>query len=141
MVKKSFSFSKLFLISLMSVFLITFVVYPGVCMKVELEFMRFIEDESLRLAWNRQLFIFIFNIFDTLGRWAGDKQFAKFKDLVVIVMTYCRSIFIATFVLTALNKPPFWLFGKGADWFKMLNMILFALTNGYCSTVCAVRGP
>ena len=36
---------------------------------------------------------------------------------------------------------PEWLFGANADWFKLLNMAVFAFTNGYCSTLCAIKSP
>ena len=36
---------------------------------------------------------------------------------------------------------PSWLFGDNADWFKILNMVLFSLTNGYLSTMCCVKAP
>lgn len=44
-------------------------------------------------------------------------------------------------MLIAFNVPPSWLFGINADWFKIINMIVFAFSNGYVSTLCAVRAP
>ena len=46
-----------------------------------------------------------------------------------------------TAFLIAFNVPPVWLFGYEADWFKILNMIIFAFSNGYVSTLCAVKAP
>lgn len=54
-------------------------------------------------------------------------------------MTYSRFIFIATTFLVDQNVGPAWL--TGSDWFKLLNMALFAFTNGYCSTQCAIKAP
>jgi len=34
---------------------------------------------------------------------------------------------------------PSWLFVS--DWFIICNMILFAFTNGYTNTLCAVKAP
>ena len=48
-------------------------------------------------------------------------------------------IFIATFLLTDFAAPPTWIWG--ADWFKVLNLVLFAFTNGYLGTLCAVKAP
>jgi hypothetical protein len=56
-------------------------------------------------------------------------------------LTYSRLIFIATFILIAFSEPPSWLFGVDADWFKLVNMMLFAFTNGYCSTQSAIKAP
>ena len=63
------------------------------------------------------------------------------SDTFVLVLTYSRVIFIATFILIAFAEPPSWLFGHDADWFKIVNMMLFAFTNGYCSTQCAIKAP
>eukprot|EP00347_Sterkiella_histriomuscorum_P017529 403348991 len=141
MVKHSFNYAWQFLTGIASVFLVTFVVYPGVALRINLKFMDFIENVHLEGAWTRQLFIFIFNIFDTVGRWLADKSFGQSSDRVVLVLTYLRVIFIATFLLIAFDEPPMWLFGSNSDWFKILNMILFAVSNGYCSTQLAIKAP
>lgn len=37
---------------------------------------------------------------------------------------------------------PEWLTGrKSSDWFKIVNISLFAFSNGYCSTQCAIKSP
>jgi len=78
--------------------------------------------------------IITFNIFDTLGRFAGGKwQFVTPKT--VIFLTLGRVVFIATFVLVGFNLP------FNQDWFKLLNMALFSITNGYNSTVLMGFGP
>ena len=52
-------------------------------------------------------------------------------------LSYIRVVFIATSYLINYNTAPSWLFQ--ADWFKLLNMALFAFTNGYCGTQCAAK--
>ena len=51
---------------------------------------------------------------------------------VVIFGSLARSIFIVTTILIALND------GKGGfienDGFKLINMVLFSISNGYIST-------
>jgi hypothetical protein len=59
----------------------------------------------------------------------------------VIFLTWARLIFVATFLLIDFNTNPSWLFGVEADWFKIINMMLFAASNGYCSTQCAIKAP
>jgi len=44
-----------------------------------------------------------------------------------------------TSFLIVYNVAPDWLFG--GDWFKLVNMALLALTNGYVGTLLAVKGP
>ena len=54
-------------------------------------------------------------------------------------MSGVRTIFIVTFLLIAFEVSPGWLFR--ADWFKIVNFAIFAFTNGYTSTLCAVKAP
>jgi predicted MFS family arabinose efflux permease len=56
-------------------------------------------------------------------------------------LSYGRAIFIATFLLIAFATDPQWLFGHNSDWFKIINMALFAFSNGYVSTLCAIKSP
>jgi predicted MFS family arabinose efflux permease len=83
--------------------------------------------------------VLIFNILDTVGRFLGGAY--MLKDSLTIVLAYSRSIFIVTFLLIAFNIAPSWLFGKEADWFKIINMALFSFSNGYLSTMLAIRAP
>lgn len=91
-----------------------------------------IEDEKKRGAWEGLFLIFIFNVFDTVGRYMGGA--VALPDKLVLLLTYLRAIFIATFLLIAFNVSPSWLFGDNADWFKIINMIVFSLSNGFLST-------
>jgi len=52
-----------------------------------------------------------------------------------------RTLFIVTSILIAFDVPPVWLFGVNADWFKIINMMLFSFSNGWVSTLCAVKSP
>lgn len=63
------------------------------------------------------------------------------KDKPVLILTYARVIFIATSFIIDYDVGPSWLTGSSGDWFKLLNMALFAFSNGYLSTQCAVKSP
>eukprot|EP00347_Sterkiella_histriomuscorum_P015986 403354936 len=141
MLKRSFIYAWQFLTAITSVFVITFVVFPGVSLHTGLAFMSGITDPGLRGAWTALIFIILFNVFDTIGRWLAGQSFGQAPDKLVIILVYSRAIFIVTFVLISLDQPPMWLFGDNADWFKVINMILFAFSNGYCSTQCAIKAP
>ena len=80
------------------------------------------------------MFIFAFNLFDTIGRWIAGQPWGGIKDSLVLVLSYSRVIFIATTYIIGYGVGPDWLTGSKADWFKLLNMILFAFSNGFCST-------
>lgn len=133
MTKRSFLISWQFLVSITFVFTLTFIVFPGVSLHTNFKFMEHVEP-SARGAWSPLIFLTIFNVCDTLGRWVAGQKFAQAPDMVVLIITYARVIFVATFILIAFNVPPSGLFGEDADWFKIINMMLFALSNGYCST-------
>jgi hypothetical protein len=63
------------------------------------------------------------------------------SDKACFIWTYARTIFIVTSFLIVYDVSPSWLFGENADWFKLTNMALFALTNGYIGTLLAVKAP
>jgi hypothetical protein len=55
-------------------------------------------------------------------------------DMGILIMSYSRVIFIVTAFLVDYSVGPSWLFGDSADWFKLVNMFIFAFTNGFVST-------
>ena len=69
-------------------------------------------------------------------------MFVMIKGLSLWVGTLGRFAFWATFILIASDDPrisPGWLFN--GTWFKFVNMALYALTNGFCSTCSMILGP
>lgn len=54
-------------------------------------------------------------------------------------MSLMRTIFVVTFLLVSFDVAPAWLFP--ADWFIIVNLVLFSITNGYVGTLCAVKAP
>ena len=116
-------------------FVITFVVFPGTTLSTHFDFLGTSNKDK---AWFSVLIITLFNVFDTIGRFAGGyKQLLSPNTL--FSLTVFRLIFIPLFVLIQLNSTPAWIFQ--ADWFRILNMALFALTNGYNSTLAMIYGP
>jgi hypothetical protein len=72
MMKKSLIVAWVFLVTLTMVFIITFVIFPGVSLGTSLRFLtKVIDDPNVRGAWNALIFIFTFNVLDTFGRWLG----------------------------------------------------------------------
>lgn len=86
------------------------------------------------------MLILTFNILDTVGRYMGGVPKFLLPDKVVVIICLIRTIFIGTFILCALGTTPDSFF-YNADWFKLINMILFAFTNGFISTQCAMKAP
>jgi Nucleoside transporter len=120
---------------------VTFIIFPAVITDFRLEFLQSIKDDSLRISWTMVAFIMTFNLFDTIGRWVGGQAFGNISYPTLMILSYGRVIFIASTFLIDYDVGPSWLTGYHSDWFKLLNMALFALSNGYCSTQCAIKSP
>ena len=116
-------------------FIITFVVFPGTQLSTTFDFLG---DSALDVAWFSVLMITIFNIFDTIGRFLAS-WVRIFTPKTLLILTLFRLVFIPTSILIQLEHSPSWLFQS--DWFRITNMALFALTNGYNSTLCMIYGP
>ena len=59
----------------------------------------------------------------------------------VIAGSFLRSIFVILVILIALDggDSKQWFFE--ADWFKITNLVLFSISNGYISTQCTIWAP
>jgi hypothetical protein len=134
MMRDAFVVAWKFLVALAFIFTVTFVVFPGDSIDTKIMFLEWLEPVELRTSWKVLMLIMIFNVFDTFARFLGGQKWASIPDMAVIIGSYSRIIFVLTFTLIAFNVPPSGLFGDNADWFKIINMILFAFTNGYFST-------
>ena len=81
----------------------------------------------------------LFDVGDSIGRFSGGIACMMLKPKATVIGSFGRIIFFATYFLIMFNVKPTWLFD--ADWFKLLNTLLFGVTNGYFSTLCAILGP
>jgi hypothetical protein len=116
--------------ALFSVFLITFIVFPGAFLDSSFSMLNGIENEKERESWYSIIIILLFNIFDTAGRFMGGKFHLPGKT--VMILAALRTIFVVSTTMVALKSSPEFIFGS--DWFKISNMALFAISNGYVST-------
>ncbi|EER12675.1 equilibrative nucleoside transporter, putative [Perkinsus marinus ATCC 50983] len=81
--------------------------------------------------------IYTFQVVDTVGRFLPSFGISM-PNLLLACFVLGRSIFIPLFICTSLYptvKPFYW------DWFKHVDMALFALTNGMGCTISMVKGP
>lgn len=138
LLKKAFFVAYPFYLSLMFCFTITFIVFPGVSCDILLNFLDGAKNYE---SWLFVIMITLFNVFDTIGRFMGGHPKFQLSDNQTFILSYSRTIFFITFMLIAYGTPPSWLFGDNSDWFKIINMILFSITNGFASTLCAVKSP
>ena len=115
------------LFSLCWVFIATFIVFPGIFFD---SYWSFLNKESL-FPWYIQITILTFNVCDTIGRKLGGMYMLSTGK--VIAGSVLRSIFVLLVILIALDDKHDTYFFE-ADWFKIVNLILFSITNGYIST-------
>ena len=80
--------------------------------------------------------LFLFNICDTAGRLLGGLPKFSIARETTICGSLTRVIFLPTFFLIAYQIGFFC-----SDWFKTVNVCLFAITNGFISTSCAILAP
>jgi L-lactate permease len=71
MMKKAALLAWRHLLALAVVFFVSFVVFPAVITDQKFEFMQGIHNTDLRIGWEMLIYIFLFNLFDTVGRWLG----------------------------------------------------------------------
>ena len=118
------------------IFLVTFTVFPGVTDHSYLTFMLGLQND---LGWFNLFMTTVFNVMDTVGRKMGGLKTFDLEGVTIKILSIARVIFVATFLLVAFEVGPSWLFQS--SWFKIFNMMAFAFTNGYISTLCAVKAP
>lgn len=137
-VSENFASTQGLLYAISFVFGLTLFLFPGTTSDTEFNFILKLNLPNPE-SWYQLLVVFIFNVFDTVGRWFGGLKYFDLKIRDVKIGTYARVMFIVTFLLTDFEAPPQWIWN--VDWFKVLNLVLFAFTNGYLGTLCAVKAP
>lgn len=122
------------------IFVFTFIAFPGLCLKMQLEFMRVSPTQFS--PYLPITVIMIFNVLDTCGRQMGGMGFArKFSIRAVFILVLLRGIAVVLFILFNTVATPSWLFGKDSDWLKMISLIMFSVSNGFLSTCAAIYAP
>lgn len=82
------------LLSMYWVFLLTFIVFPGLFFKQEVAFLKKKLSESDYGAWKNTMISFIFAVFDTVGRSFGGKLILQKKSIIFLSLS--RSVFFVT---------------------------------------------
>ena len=73
---------------------------------------------------------------DSVGRYCGGLASLMLSHFTIKLSSLIRTVFIATFLLISFDVSFF-----ADDWFIILNLVIFSVTNGYISTLCAVKAP
>ena len=122
--RETYPLIKLHGIGTFLVLFISFAVFPGVC---------FTKDARLGFCswgWSVLIYTSIFNTFDTIGRQISG-YIPLISDETMLLFSYLRQIFLITFLLLASGIMPY---PFNTDPVKIINVLLFGLTNGICFT-------
>ena len=118
-------------------FVLTFLVFPAVALFEPLP--RWSDRTELDTDWNLAFMGFIFNLFDTIGRFLPILFKGVSKDRLYMVLL-SRFVFLITFGLLFMY-PCSKTSGAGYYLISLLNMALFSFTNGYSSSLAMGYGP
>jgi hypothetical protein len=133
MAKVNFMKTEGLLFSLLFIYILTFIVFPAVAFDTTLKVLSSLNNAE---SWVFLTLNTVFSIFDTVGRKMGGLKAFDLSNGAIIALVASRTIFIATFYMIA-----FEVWGFDADWFIVVNMVVFSWSNGYASTLCAVKAP
>ena len=107
----------------------TFMMFPGVSLKKQMM--------GVSKAWNGTLLIFVFNVFDTVGKYFSSyRKFYSKKSTIILV--FARFLFYVFFLVMA-SRIDIAIICD--DWFAIVNMALFSLLNGYTTSCAMVLAP
>ena len=90
-------------------------------------------------SWFVLITLTIYNIFDTVGRGSASCKCIQLSRKTLLWCNYLRTLFIPIVFLIAFEVGPSWLLNS--DWFKILNLVLFAFTNGWLASLCIIKTP
>jgi hypothetical protein len=117
-------------------FALSFSLLPPVVFATNLDFLSEVKDQ---VTYFQFIMLITYNLGDFMGRWAGNVRCLLIKRQATLIGVYCRVVFFATFIPIMFETQPRWLFG--ADWFKLTNIWMLGVTNGYFSTIAALLAP
>mmetsp|Transcript_23685 Transcript_23685/g.29364 ORF Transcript_23685/g.29364 Transcript_23685/m.29364 type:complete len:184 (-) Transcript_23685:81-632(-) len=131
--KQNFTSTDGLLYALIFVFIVTFICYPGLATTCTLNFML---DINNYISWKFDFLQALFNLLDSIGRFCGGFPGLMLSHCTIKLSSVVRIVFFALFLLVSFDVSFF-----ESDWFIILNLVLFSFTNGYISTLCAVKAP
>jgi hypothetical protein len=116
--------------------MVTLAIFPGTFFLSHFRFMKTLDKKEF--TYYSLIVILTFNVCDTIGRKAAGMYQCPAK--MAYFLSFIRIGFLATTCLIAkdeLSDNPF----LESDAFKVVNLVLFALLNGYVGTVLAIIAP
>lgn len=112
-----------------------FAAFPGLMFECRLIFIEnIVSDPKEIIPWTFWTIVTIFNIFDTAGKLIGETRIGQISDTLAYILSFARLAILANFFLIKYDIYQ-------SDWFNLLNIILFGISNGYCLNVIAIKTP
>ena len=113
------------------IFVQTFLMFPGVSLKANLS------DFNLSFSMSSTLLILVFNIFDTVGKYASDiLPKPGVKTFIIIIL-----LRFLMFPLFLMMTQRFEVDVIKDGWFALVNMAVFAVTHGYVVSNLMICAP
>jgi len=112
-------------------YILTFIVFPGTAIQGNLF--------GLSPGLNVTTLMLVFNVFDTIGRYGPN--YIKCEKKTVGYIVFSRFTFVMTFTLIAIAGGVKFLGFFSNSFFVIINMALFATTNGFCTSALFTLGP
>ena len=134
---KNFKSAWKVLMSLGYVFVVTLTVFPGTFFTSHFTFMDGMSTQGAEFTWYTLIVILTFNILDTVGRKMGGMM--EVPSGVVYTLSLIRTAFVVSTIMIAQKEGVSGF--ANSDAFKIINLILFAWSNGFVSTCCAIQAP
>ncbi|XP_045583120.2 equilibrative nucleoside transporter 1 isoform X2 [Procambarus clarkii] len=126
-------------LSVSGVFAVTLGAFPALCVKI----ISHSDDEMWAKVYFQPVVTFLlFNVGDYVGRQgAGFLMWPQRGSKILYVMVFLRIVFIPLFLLCNHNPSSIIPTVFGHDAWYVVFMLLFSLSNGYCSSLCMMYGP
>ena len=112
-------------------FVITFTLFPGASIKPNLF--------NLSMGWKINTIIFIFNLFDTIGR--KSLSYINPSKCILYSFSFLRTILLFTFPLVCYCENHKILDNNIISILLIFNVILLSISNGFLSSLCFALGP
>jgi MFS family permease len=127
--------------SVWSVFFVTLSLFPGMTSIIQsraTDFPNKFQDDPTLGAWFGICNIFLFQVFDFVGRTLAG-YLVWIKPRFLWIFSTARVIFAVLFILCIIPIVPHPIFYS--NWASFVIMIFFAFTNGYCGTLAMMFAP
>lgn len=128
--------------TLVAIYLVTMSVFPGVLVHVESM------SKGDGSEWSERFFspvvcFLLFNLGDTVGRLLSSSvEFPRNRENLMLTMALLRILLVPLFFSCNVQPRMPWMpVVLQSDWWFVLLVALFSLSNGYLTSVAMVQGP